>query len=514
MIEEDDEYNPAMAGLLGRMADMLDPTPKRDEPFYPSLAPFFMDPVGFVEKFIDWKGEEIAPYQKEILSAIPVHNRVSARGPHGLGKTTTMALAVIWFSLTREGLDWKIVTTASTWRQLTKYLWPEIHKWVRRLDWELIGRPPFDNRKELFRIHIRLETGEAFAVASDTPENIEGAHADYLMYIVDESKTVIAGTFDAIEGAFSGAGADTTHEAFALAFSTPGEPAGRFYDIHVRRPGFEDWWVRHVTLQESIDAGRNSQEWADQRARQWGITSSVYRNRVLGEFAKDAVDGLIPLAWVEAAMERWPAARDHVIDNKIKLSALGVDVARAGHDKTIYAPRFGKFVDTLEEDWGADTMEVSGHSIQIVMRNGREGYIAVDVIGIGAGVVDRLREQGYDVWAFNGSEKAEQTDLSGELEFTNTRAAAWWTLREILDPINGFDLALPPDDELMGDLMAPRYKRTSGGRIQIEDKEQIKKRLGRSPDRGDAVAMACALRPEEITEGYAFYEDMVQISAF
>ncbi len=503
-----------MADINQLIADMLDPTPQRDKPSIDGMEIFFNDPVGFLETCIDWKGDELTFYQKEIIAAIPIHRRVSARGPHGLGKTTILALVVIWFAITREGMDWKIVTTASAWRQLTKYLWPEIHKWIRRVKWDKVGRPPFHWRSELFQLHIRLQTGEAFAVSSDVPENIEGAHADRLLYIIDESKTVVAGTFDAIEGAFSGSGASDTLEAYALAFSTPGEPSGRFYEIHARRPGFEDWFVRHVTLEEAIKAGRISQEWADQRARQWGVTSSVYLNRVLGQFAKDAVDGLIPFVWVEEAQARWPLAKAKHEEEMAQLSALGVDVARSGTDKTVFARRYGAFVDELEELYGADTMEVTGRTVQILNQHGRVGYASVDVIGVGAGVVDRLREQGYDTWAFNGSEKSEQTDISGELEFTNTRAAAWWTLREMLDPANGFNIALPPDDTLLGDLMSPRYRRTSGGRIQVEEKDAIKKRLGRSPDRGDAVVMACALRPLTLMEGYAVHDDYVSISAY
>lgn len=496
--------------VLDRVADLLDPKPRGAEPLLPKLAKYWNDPVGFAENCIEWYSDELTLYQKEILAAIMREHRVSVRGPHGLGKTTEMAIAILWFALTREGLDWKIITTASTWRQLTKYLWPEIHKWSRRLKWDEIGRVKFDERKELFQLHIRLSTGEAFAVASDVPEKIEGAHADHLMYVVDEAKTVIAGTFDAIEGAFSGSSAGNAVEALALAFSTPGEPTGRFYDIHSRRPGYEDWWVRHVSLEEAVAAGRITMEWAKQRERQWGVTTAVYQNRVLGEFAKDAIDGLIPLAWVEAAFGRWESAREE----NYPFSGVGVDVARAGHDKTIFASRFGRFIDELESVYGADTMEVTGYVAQIFMRHNRQGYASVDVIGVGAGVVDRLREQNFDVWAFNASEKSEQTDLSGELEFTNTRSAAWWTMREILDPANNFEFALPPDDELMGDLMAPRYRRTSGGRLQIEDKDAIRKRLGRSPDRGDAVVMVCALRPEDTTPRFAAYEDYVKISPY
>jgi hypothetical protein len=114
----------------------------------------------------------------------------------------------------------------------------------------------------------------------------------------------------------------------------------------------------------------------------------------------------------------------------------------------------------------------------------------VDVIGVGGGVVDRLRELKIAVVAFNASEATDHKDRSKELGFLNKRAAAWWRLREMLDPAFGPELALPPDDLLTGDLTAPHWFVRSGAKIQIESKDEIKKRLGRSPDSGDAVVQA------------------------
>jgi hypothetical protein len=104
----------------------------------------------------------------------------------------------------------------------------------------------------------------------------------------------------------------------------------------------------------------------------------------------------------------------------------------------------------------------------------------VDVIGIGAGVYDKLRENKFNATAFNASEKSEHQDRSGEYGFINRRSEGWWTLREILDPSFGATLALPPDDILIGDLTAPHWRVVSGGKIQVESKDDIKERIGRS----------------------------------
>ncbi len=435
----------------------------------------------FAQECIVWApGEGPTDYQLEILQQLPRRRRVSVRGPHGLGKTALASWAILWFALTREGEDWKIPCTASAWRQLTHFLFPELRKWVRRIRWEKLHRAPLEEGRELLQLALKLATGEAFAVASDTPALMEGAHADHLLYIFDEAKAIPSQTFDAAEGAFA------TGECYALAISTPGEPQGRFYQIQARKPGFDDWWTRWVTLPECIAAGLVSPEWATQRKAQWGEASAVYQNRVLGEFASSEESGLIPLSWVEAANERWLALQES--GEWDQFLRCGVDVARGGEDRTVIALRHGQAIKELRRFSRQDTMQTTGHVAGILTAHG--GMAVVDVIGIGAGVVDKLREDGRGVEAFNSSEATQHRDVSGELGFVNKRSAAWWYLRELLDPANGHGIALPPDDLLTGDLTAPHWRITSGGKVQVESKDEIRKRLGRSTDDGDAVVMA------------------------
>ena len=123
-----------------------------------SLRAYRDRPVAFARECFAWPdGKALAPYQEEILDQLVCRHRAAARGPHGLGKTTTAALAVLWFALTRDaaGNDWKIPTTAGAWRQLTKYLWPEIHKWARRIKWETVGREPFTSA-ELLTLSLKI----------------------------------------------------------------------------------------------------------------------------------------------------------------------------------------------------------------------------------------------------------------------------------------------------------------------------------------------------------------------
>lgn len=445
--------------------------------FDPPADPTWNDPVRWAIENVE--GWTFAPYQEDILHQLAINHRAAARGPHGLGKTGMAAIAVLWFACTREaaGIDWKVVTTASNWRQLSHFLWPEIRKWARKL------KQPF-KRDELLTLELKLRFGQAFAVASDEPANIEGAHADEIFYLIDEAKTVLADTWDAIEGAMS------TGEAYALAISTPGKAQGRFFDIQTKRPGLEDWWVRHVSLEEAIKAGRIKRSWAEQRALQWGETSPVYMNRVLGEFSTTDSDGIIPLDWIEKANERWDDLNDRGLIEFDPITCVSCDVSSTGGDQTLIAVRRDMVISEIREQQKSSTMVTAGVVGGILRADLRRAYAVIDVIGVGTGVVDRLREQRFLVDAFNGGSGSKKKDRSGELGFLNRRAEAWWGMRELLDPAFNPVIALPTNDQLLGDLTAPKWDTTSRGLVKVEEKDEIRKRLGRSPDTGDTVVTA------------------------
>ena len=487
------------------LENLLNPQLTNFSPTYRAFqARYWVRPDLFVRECFAWReGEGPTAYQTEILRELPVRKRACVRGPHGLGKTSMNAWLILWFALTRDGLDWKMATTAGAWRQLTKFLWPEVHKWARRLDWAKIGREPFDPRHELQTMSLKLSTGEAFAVASNLPDLIEGAHADHLFYIYDESKAIEDDTFDAAEGAFSGAVAG--NEAFAVATSTPGEPLGRFYDIQKRKPGFEDWWARAVTLDEVVEAGRVSIDWALQRSRQWGTASALYIRRVLGDFASDDESGVIPLAWIEAAQARWLEWEES--GKPGELEALGIDVGGGG-DASVLAKlyRVGGLnikhaVDRLHYDRSKDSLAIG--SVASRTLNTRPNLrTVIDSIGIGSGTLFDLRRSFSRILGFvaGGAARDERgldkTDRSEEILFADNRSWAWWTMREMLDPQYEEGWALPPDDRLTGDLSAPKWIEQGKGRIKVESKKDIVKRLGRSTDAADAVIHTLYDEPE------------------
>jgi hypothetical protein len=166
-----------------------------------------------------------------------------------------------------------------------------------------------------------------------------------------------------------------------------------------------------------------------------------------------------------------------------------VDVGHKGEDKTVIVTRRGPFVIKVEQWSKRDTVAVA-QLVRDRLSLYPKSTAVVDAIGVGAGVVDQLRNTGHSVVAFVSSSATHRRDATGTQRFSNSRAAAFWYFREQLDPAFGGQVAIEPNDDLLRDLSAPRFEVVQGGRIKIELKADIKKRLGHSPDLGDAVVYA------------------------
>ncbi|HWV10254.1 MAG TPA: terminase [Pseudomonas sp.] len=201
----------------------------------------------------------------------------------------------------------------------------------------------------------------------------------------------------------------------------------------------------------------------------------------------DPVWQTIPTEWVKAAQARWKPR-----DKKERMTALGFDVARGGMDKSTAARRHGQWFDELVQAPGilTDTGPKAAGFIAPLLRD--KAPVCVDAIGVGAAALDSLVGLGITCKAVVGSEGSGQVAKAGGLRFRNKRAEMYWKLREALDPTSPDPIALPPDQELLGDLCAVRYKVVQAGKfaaLLMRDKDEIREELGRSPDKGDAVAM-------------------------
>lgn len=220
------------------------------------------------------------------------------------------------------------------------------------------------------------------------------------------------------------------------------------------------------------------------------------RKRYLkGDFTAGANDDefqVIPTEWIRLAQERWKE------DDGDQMETIGVDIAQGGNDNTVFAPRWkGKgtryWIGRLKKWKGSETPDGASVAGRIVTHARHGAQINVDLGGgWGGAALERLQEAEFSVFGFVPSGASSGRTRDGRLSFRNLRAEATWKVRELLDPLSETTVALPPDPQLRADLASYRWKLMTGGVIQIEMKEDIKKRIGRSPDDGDAVIIALA----------------------
>lgn len=195
---------------------------------------------------------------------------------------------------------------------------------------------------------------------------------------------------------------------------------------------------------------------------------------------------VVPTDWVREAQARWRP--DGATGN---CDAVGCDPSRGGVDEFAICKRYGVWFELVSYPASAakDGEDGAGLIAKALLNDRGAPDINIDVIGIGSSVYDHAKRALKNVRAVNVADATNATDKTGKFRMRNVRAAMYWAFREALDPKDGEGLALPPDSQLLGDLTAARYKVTAQG-IQIEDKEAMKERLGRSPDRGEAVMLA------------------------
>lgn len=240
-------------------------------------------------------------------------------------------------------------------------------------------------------------------------------------------------------------------------------------------------------------------------------TPEPYRTMLLeGRFdiqVKDDERQVIPTAWVRAAMQRWKAVTgfrgsEAVAPSDMPMTAIGVDVAAGGEDSTVLARRHDWWFNNLVVVPGKQTPLGSDVAAQVVKHRRDNPEIVLDMGGgYGGGPLEHLRNNGIRVQPYNGAKAVKTRTKDRTYAFVNRRSQTYWRFREALDPSQpgGSPICLPDDPALLADLTASRF--TIGARgIQIESKDEVKKRIGRSPDRGDAVLMAWAGN-EELASG-------------
>lgn len=486
--------------------------------------------------------------QERIALALVEHRFVAVPSCHGVGKTYLASLLAAWWIDTfgTDPTEVFLVTTAPTASQVAVVLWRyigQVHRnnkltgkinrspypqWVIGPDTVGIGRKPADYEESAF----------------------QGIHAKHMLIIVDEACGVLPNLWDQLfslasnlNGRILAIGNPTDPATF---FYQACQPTSDWHVIQVdglRTPNMseeatEDYPLTRALMQaegipfsteqipDSVAEDILSPLYVEERIRAYcGFTktdhlsevngqpktgielaelkddlrrrtanSPMFQARVRGVFPTNISTGVIPLGWIEQAMARWHDWNDAGRPEMPGRRVIGVDVARYGDDDTCLAIRQGSVVQDLIVRSKQDTVATTNDVVPYL--NWPQALAVVDVNGIGAGVYDQLRHQhetgiGGQVMGvpipFNASAKTDRRDMIGEHKFRTDRDASWWRMRELLDPSKGSLVALPDDEMLKVELSSVQYKVLTGAIVVVESKDEIKKRIGRSPDRADAV---------------------------
>ena len=433
-------------------------------------ALFAVEALGVPQKWNPETRTGVLDWQWEASKKLAERRRLSIRSGHGVGKSCFLAWAILWFMVCY--FPCKIPCTAPSAPQLRDVLWAELAKWHRQLENRI---PELGNQFEWLTDEFRIREApkESFAVARtariDRPEALQGFHSENLMVIIDEASGVPDIIYEVGQGALSAPG------AFCILAANPTRLSGTFYETHHKLR--ERWATMRVNGEECPLVG---EEYKEDIAKQYGKNSSVYAVRVRGDFPANEDDAVIPLSLCQSAL-----IRDV---EPFGVVTWGVDVARFGADRTVLVKRRDNAVLEPHKAWsGMDTMQTAGRILREwkdTPKEDRPATILVDVIGIGAGVVDRLLEMGLPVSGINVAESASVDEL-----YMRLRDELWFSARKWLEKQH---CKLVEDDTLIAELSLPKYAYTSNGKLKVESKDELKKRYPQSPDVADAFCLTFA----------------------
>lgn len=428
--------------------------------------------------------------QRDLLLSLRDHHQTAVYTAHNIGKSFSAAVAALWWIDTHRVGEAFVVTTAPSSAQVRAILWREIGRHHARAN--LAGR-----------INLTSEWyvgSELVAMGRKPPDYKEdafqGIHARYVLVIFDEATGVPRIMWDAASTLTS------NDESRFLAIGNPDDRHTAFGDACLDADLAQDWNRIQIgakdtpnftgePVTEHVAASLVTPRWADQRARLWGVTSSIYQSKVEGKFPEDSDDGAVPFSWAQACRSLELLDEDPV--------CAGLDVAGTGQDRTVLRERRGRRAGR-ERVWQEESDTVAlATDVAISLREWGAKRITVDAEGVGHGMVSELKRistkhrakptealHDAEVVAFRAA--GRPTSTADGLLFLNLRAQLYWHARE-LSRLRLWDLGAVDDDDVLAELCAPRYE-IQNGKVKIEKKKDLKKRLGVSPDRAEALLLA------------------------
>jgi hypothetical protein len=459
-------------------------------------APAIKDnPLAFVMFAFPW-GQPGTPlehfkgprkWQREVLTQIADHIknnqgkldfntlRHAVSSGRGIGKSALVSWITIWMLTTRIGST--TIISANSESQLRSVTWAEITKWLATAinsHWFEVSATRLMPAKWLTELVERdLKKGtrywgvEGRLWSAENPDAYAGVHNfDGVLVVFDEA----SGIDDSIWAVTSGFFTENTPNRFWMAFSNPRRNTGYFYEAFNSK---REFWTTKVVDARTVE-GTDKQVY-QQIIDEYGPDSSQAHVEVYGQFPSEGDDQFIGAFLVDEAMKR-PQYQDASAP-----IVIGVDPARFGADATVIAVRQGRDIVRIDRHRGDDTMTVVGHIIEVI-EEFKPTLVVIDEGGLGAGIVDRLKEQRYKVKGINFGNKSKNPIMYG-----NKRAEMWGSMKDWLKTAS-----IPLDRFLKTDLISPMMKPDSKGTIFLESKKDMKARGLASPDAADAICVTFA----------------------
>lgn len=469
------------------------------------------DPVRFVEEGL---GEALWGKQKEILRSIVENERTVVPATHAPGKTHLAARAVAYFMSVYPPGTAKVITTASSFKQVRNIMWPHVRRlhhvhqlqgYVNQTEW-MLGEPE-----------------QAYAQGIKPPDDdeagMQGHHAPNMLVVVDEAGGISPGFGRNLEALMTGG-----NSRLLVLGNPPVDEEGTWFERISQSPQYNcipisafdtpNFTGEHTDMCHSCPPGvvpHNvsthlvDDDWVQSVRNEFGEDSAYYQARVLARFPRSSTSKTLPMAWLEAARDNDETERGRI--------CLGVDIASDGGDEFAIAQLDGWNLKIVHHRSGADNEDATRVAGQILehIRTAENLHIErgisqpvrvkIDAIGVGWGIVGILKQ-----WHSEGKFKAEIIGVNvaekarDSEKFTNQRAEMWWNFRQLIQPNENDDQVLHLgglEQKELAQLNAPTYRTDSSGRIQIEGKPEMKKRGVGSPDRAEAMLLAAFEPPSK-----------------
>jgi hypothetical protein len=388
---------------------------------------------------------------------------------HGIGKSALVAWIIGWFMSTRDNPQ--IIVTANTETQLLTKTWRTLARWAKLM----LNGHWFEWTATKFAYkHSDSWYAAATPWSENNPDAFAGTHDKHVLVIFDEASNIHDVIWEKIDGAMS------TKGAMWICFGNPTRNTGRFFECFHK---YKEWWTTRQI--DSREARHADKVWVERFIAQFGLDADRTRYPILGKFPETETGKLISTSAVIRAQktqldpEMW----------RLMPKVMGVDVARFGDNFSTICIRQGRKVFPIQVLPKMDLMQTAHHVAEAI-KHERPTQVFVDGSGIGAGVVDRLRQLNFSVVDVNGGNQSQNP------RFLNKRAEMWWGLKEFIEDS---ECELPPDDDrkrnistLKEELTSVSYDYTDKGRIRLDRKEDIIKEHNFSPDKADALALTFA----------------------